>query len=153
MLKQAILGAILEPGSRVERSIHRLHVHGAHVWSAVPGNRERLPAYRHTRQLACTVDHCSFGDPYMKPTHIWTTMKEWVPDGATGTGRCDECCGAGDLKNGRWNHIFKIAQGSWQAAGGKGRRARKNMMPQRLQKEIMDEAVREHKRKQQKRKR
>ena len=100
------------------------------------------------------VDYCAFRHMYMKPTHIWTTMQDWVPLGTTKTGRCSNRCTAGEwsLTTGKWNHVFKIAQGSWQAAGGKGRKARKNMMPLMLQQELMDEAVRVHRRKELKRK-
>ena len=39
---------------------------------------------------------------------------------------------------GKWVHRCKIAQGSRQAAGGAGRKARKNMMPLGLQRELME---------------
>ena len=92
------------------------------------------------------VDYCAFGHMYMKPTHIWTNMKRWRPQGTTGDGkgRCGNMCCAGEWgRAGKWTHRFKIAQGSRQAAGGKGRKARKNMMPYDLQAELMMEALRQ----------
>ena len=90
------------------------------------------------------VDYCAYGHMYMKPTHIWTNMKGWVLTGLTGTGgRCCECCSAGErsAETGKWVHKCKIAQGSWQAAGGLGRKARKNMMPEALQRELLQAAM------------
>ena len=87
------------------------------------------------------VDYCAYRHMYMKPTHIWTTMKVWRPRGDTGTGRCSSRCRAGQWGSaGKWVHRCKIAQGSQQAAGGPGRKARKNMMPRDLQKELLDQA-------------
>ena len=76
----------------------------------------------------------------MKPTHIWTNLTEnqWTPKGATGTGKCGGRCAVGMMGDkGRWVHRYKIAQGSTQAKGGKGRKANKNMMPRELHKEIL----------------
>ena len=90
------------------------------------------------------VDYCAYGHLYMKPTHIWTNMRGWVLTGLTGTGgRCCECCSAGERSatTGKWVHKCKIAQGSWQAAGGLGRKARKNMMPEALQRELLQAAM------------
>ena len=58
-------------------------------------------------------------------------------------GRCCECCSARErtAETGKWVHRFKIAQGSWQAAGGLGRKARKNMMPEALQRELLQAAM------------
>ena len=86
------------------------------------------------------VHYCAYRHFYHKPTHIWTNMlaDRWTPRGSTGTGRCECRCSAGERSAaGRWTHIFKIAQGSRQAKGGRGRKANKNMMPQELHEEML----------------
>ena len=91
------------------------------------------------------VDYCAYGHMYMKPTHIWTNMKKWKPKGEQqgGNGRCRDRCRAGEWgASGKWVHRCKIAQGSRQAAGGAGRKARKNMMPVGLQRELLKAALR-----------
>ena len=86
------------------------------------------------------VHYCAYHHFYHKPTHIWTNMlaDRWSPRGSTGTGRCEGRCSRGALSAaGRWTHTYKIAQGSRQAKGGRGRKANKNMMPQELHEEIL----------------
>ena len=86
------------------------------------------------------VHYCAYQHPYHKPTHFWTnlTMDQWQPQGTTGSGRCEGRCEGGRLSQaGKWEHVFKIAQGSWQAVGGKGRKAYKNMIPRTLHLEIL----------------
>jgi hypothetical protein len=39
------------------------------------------------------VDYCAYGKEYRKATHIWTTLRAWVPRGSTGDGRCGWKCG------------------------------------------------------------
>ena len=76
------------------------------------------------------VDYCAYDHYYMKPTNIWTNMQEWRPVGRTGNGRCKrQCMGGCWGGQGRWEHVHKMSQGSWQAVQGKGRKAKKNMMP------------------------
>ena len=41
----------------------------------------------------------------------------------------------------RWVHQYKIAQASWQAKGGQGRKAHKNMMPEKLHRELLEAAI------------
>jgi len=90
------------------------------------------------------VHYCAFDHFYHKPTHIWTNM-EWTPRGTTGSGLCEHRCRGGRWENNQWVHQYKIAQGSWQAKGGRGRKAHKNMMPAMLHRELLEAAV-EHKR-------
>ena len=47
-------------------------------------------------------------------------------------------------KYNKWVHRYKIAQGSKEAKCGKGRRARKNMMPELLHKEMLKAAKAMH---------
>ena len=88
-----------------------------------------------------TVHYCAYDHCYHKPTNIWTNMKWWRPKGRTGTGRCEEKCQTGYRNHtGKWAHEFKIAQASHKAAGGLGRKARKNMMPYWLHMELIHAA-------------
>ena len=90
------------------------------------------------------VDYCAYDHYYMKTTNIWTNMHEWVQVGQTGTGRCEGRCSAGCKGGqGRWEHMYKLSQGSWQAVQGRGRKAKKNMMPLLLQKELLAQAMKE----------
>ena len=86
------------------------------------------------------VHYCAYAHMYHKPTHIWTNLF-WEPKGETGTGKCDRKCWCGERgTSGKWVHRFKIAQGSHQAAGGLGRKARKNMLPRALHLELLEAA-------------
>ena len=89
------------------------------------------------------VHYCAYRHFYHKPTHLWTNMMadRWSPKGSTGTGKCQSRCKAGSMSSsGRWSHKYKIAQGSWQAKGGRGRKANKNMLPQALHEELLKAA-------------
>ena len=89
------------------------------------------------------VHYCAYDHHYHKPTHIWTTMKQWRPRGAKrgGNGKCRGRCKWGFRnKGGRWEHRYKIAQGSKQGKGGKGRKAAKMMMPGKLHMELLMQA-------------
>ena len=107
------------------------------------GNLQRRPYMRGWEaELIRKVEihYCAYGHHYHKPTHLWTnlTEEEWQPRGQTGTGRCEKRCAIGEVgSKGRWVHKYKIAQGSTQAKGGKGRKANKNMMPQALHEELL----------------
>ena len=84
------------------------------------------------------VHYCAFDHWYMKPTNLWLSSEGWQPRGRTGTGLCmGECKWGQESAKGHWEHIYKIAQGSKQAKTGKGRKARKNMMPLWLQQELV----------------
>ena len=90
------------------------------------------------------VHYCAFGHMYHKPTHIWTNMGQWAPVGETGNGRCtvEGRCRTGRWSTaGKWEHRFKMAQASQQAQSGKGRKARKMMMPKGLQVELIQSAI------------
>ena len=47
----------------------------------------------------------------------------------------------GRLEHGQWVHQYKIVQASWQAKGGQGRKAHKNMMPEKLHRELLEAAI------------
>ena len=88
------------------------------------------------------VHYCAYMHLYHKPTHIWTSMLDWLPKGTTGTGRCERRCVAGKWGDkGRWVHVFKLAQSSWQEKSGRGRKAFKNMMPMLLHIELVVQAT------------
>ena len=42
-----------------------------------------------------TVEYCAYGTPYKKPTDVWTDLRDWVPRGSTGDGRCGHRCEQG----------------------------------------------------------
>ena len=69
------------------------------------------------------------------------TNMEWTPRGTTGSGLCEHRCGGGRWENNQWVHQYKIAQGSWQAKGARGRKAHKNMMPAMLHRELLEAAI------------
>ena len=119
-----------------------------YMWTNRLGGREDMPVYMenpvgslcrqdYMREWECSlevvkvpIDYCAYDHWYHKPTHIWTNLKRWKPKGRTGSGRCRGMCKHGLMgTKGRWVHKYKIAQGSTQAKGGKGRKAYKNMMP------------------------
>ena len=87
--------------------------------------------------VRATVHYCAFGHFYHKPTHLWTNMGRWAPGGATGTGLCGGKCGMMHMRGGRWVHRYRISQDSRGAHGGKGRKAKKNMMPALLHAELL----------------
>lgn len=92
------------------------------------------------------VHYCVYDHMYNKPTHIWTSMRKWKPKGQSGNGRCQTGarCKVGFIgSHNKYVHQYKIAQGSKQAKCGKGRRARKNMMPAMLHRELLLEARKE----------
>ena len=83
------------------------------------------------------VHYCAYGHVYNKPTHIWTNLYEWKPQGQTGTGKCECRCNAGRVgPKGKWRHRYKIAGDSSLEVQGRGKAAMKNMVPQQLQQEI-----------------
>ena len=51
------------------------------------------------RQL---VHYCNYGGQFHKPTHIWTSLKQWVAGGRSG---CGQCCQ--DCEVGRWKWVEK----------------------------------------------
>ena len=121
--------------------------HGALFYMENPvGNLCRRPYMRGLEAdgiRRVEVHYCAYGHHYMKPTHLWSNLSEeqWQPQGQTGSGKCQQRCKVGYLgAKGRWVHRYKIAQGSTQAKGGKGRKANKNMMPQALHEEILTAA-------------
>ena len=84
-----------------------------------------------------TIDYCAYGGPYKKPTNLWSNIN-WRPRGSTLTGRCESRCQGGFADDrGRWRHQFKIAQQTYQAVQGQGRRAWKEMVPHALHLEII----------------
>ena len=92
------------------------------------------------RHKMVVVDYCAYEGVYKKPTNLWTNL-DWKPQGTQGCqeGRCSNACRGGSWgQRGRWVHKFKIAQGSWEAAGGPGRRAMKEEVPAMLHREMLE---------------
>jgi hypothetical protein len=44
------------------------------------------------------VNYCNYGGRFLKPTHIWSSLRQWVPGGQSGCGRCNEQCAVGRWK-------------------------------------------------------
>ena len=99
--------------------------------------QEYMGADWHQYRKLVIVHYCAYQHVYHKPTHIWTNIFKWKPRGETGTGKCECKCSAGRWgAKGRWTHKFKIARESSAEIQGQGRKAMKNMVPQKLLQEI-----------------
>ena len=46
------------------------------------------------------VNYCNYGGRFLKPTHVWSSLRQWIPGGESGCGRCNEQCSAGS-----WNWV------------------------------------------------
>lgn len=46
------------------------------------------------------VHYCNYGGQFHKPTHVWSSIMDWVPGGRSG---CGQCCQ--DCKVGRWKWV------------------------------------------------
>ena len=88
------------------------------------------------RLLGCpiSVDYCSYGHWYQKTTNV-----DWSPCGSTGNGRCNNGeCGMGPRKSkGRFQHTYALGQCSSRERGGRGRKARRIMVPGLLHQEMI----------------
>ena len=84
------------------------------------------------------VDYCSYGHWYQKTTNFWTNV-DWSPCGSTGNGRCNNGkCGMGPQKSkGRFRHTYALGQCSSRERGGRGRKARRIMVPGLLHQEMV----------------
>jgi hypothetical protein len=48
------------------------------------------------RETVRLLQHwCNWGGQFHRPSHIWTSLTEWVPGGKSGSGKCDQTCSAG----------------------------------------------------------
>jgi hypothetical protein len=85
-----------------------------------------------------TVDYCAYGHLYQKMTNIWTNI-DWVPQGNTLNGRCNNGkCGMGPPKaSGKFQHWHALGQSSTREKSGKGRGARRIMVPRLLHREML----------------
>ena len=105
------------------------------------------PYMRHwkVRHKLVVVDLCAYGHYYMKPTHIWTSVMGWQPQGqrARGDGRCHGRCRMGYMgPKGRWRHYYAMGVESRKAKGGVGRKEMKQAMPHLLHREVLRAAMR-----------
>ena len=83
------------------------------------------------------IHYCAFNHIYNKPTHLWTNIMNWEPEGTTGTGLCERKCGMGmSSEKGKYKHKYTIARESQKEMAGAGRKAFKKMVPLMLQREI-----------------
>ena len=84
------------------------------------------------------VDYCSYGHWYQKTTNFWTDV-DWSPCGNTGNGRCNngECKMGPKKSKGRFRHTYALGQCSSRERGGRGRKARRIMVPGLLHQEML----------------
>ena len=80
-----------------------------------------------------TVDYCAYDHEYQKRTDIFTTLKDWTPQGTTGSGRCEQKCGHGSVKL-RYEHFENM----YNVVGSRGQQ-RKNAVPAMLLTEILEQ--------------
>ena len=86
-----------------------------------------------------TIGYCAWGQFYMKPTHVWTSMVFWKPKGEQkgGTGKFRGRCPFGSRgTTGKWSHDYKIGQKRHQLVRGKGMKSNKGVPPLGLHREI-----------------
>ena len=87
-----------------------------------------------------TVMYCAYGYRYMKPTHIWTTLRNWRPEGITGNGKCGGKCGQGERHQQEKRQTFR----HWEQIAGTNDRlpagGKKQIwsLPELLTEEIMN---------------
>ena len=84
------------------------------------------------------VDYCAYGHMYQKTTHFWTDI-QWCPVGSTGNGRCNngECKMGPPKPKGKFRHWNSLCQASRMELKGKGRKARRIMIPSQLFDEML----------------
>ena len=89
-----------------------------------------------------TVDYCAFGKPYRKSTDIWTTF-DWMPNGCTGSGRCDNGdCGQGTRNTkGKFKHRRVIGGENDRRVCGPHVKKQLWSIPEKLTSELMCAAM------------
>ena len=88
------------------------------------------------------VHLCAYRHIYKKPTHIWTNVRSWKPQGCheQGNGKCmgAKGCEMGKVgPKGHWRHHYALGVASQKAWSGKGRSEMKQAIPHALHQELM----------------
>ena len=89
-----------------------------------------------------TVDLCAYGWPYKKATDLWLKGFELTPVGRTGTGRCRQLCGQGEVNpaTGKYAHFQALGVEPQRGPRGTSHVSGKCGMPRELLKEILKAA-------------
>ena len=90
-----------------------------------------------------TVHLCNFGWPYKKATDVWKQGFEVELKGQSGSGDCQQQCGAGDWNpvTGRYGHVHAQGSDPEKEIKGRGSDAMRYGLPDKLLKEILDAAL------------
>lgn len=85
-----------------------------------------------------TIDYCAYGHEFQKRTDIFTTLREWLPKGNTGSGLCEGRCGHGSkrLKYMHYHNMYNVT--------GRDSAKRKNAVPYQLLDEMIKCAATRH---------
>ena len=108
------------------------------------GSLSKRPFMRTTKWLQCVkrymVTYCAYGFRYMKPTHIWTTLRHWQPRGTTGNGQCGSKCGNGEQheREHRTTFVHKEHIAGSAARLPRGGKSKLWQLPPQLTREIME---------------
>ena len=85
------------------------------------------------------IDMCAYNHPAQKPTHFWTSMTDYRPQGMTGDGRCHRRCSAGSYnEEGGYHHPVAFAQEPARQPRGSDRVA----IPAPWAREVLSHALR-----------
>lgn len=95
-----------------------------------------------------SVNLCAWGHPFMKPTDLWTTLRNWKPKGSTGNGLCGGKCSQGmwfQATNGTksYRHHRRLAGPPERGPTGPGQMKQKWKMPEEMLRELLAEVSRE----------
>lgn len=88
------------------------------------------------------VDMCAFAWPFKKTTNLWIggeALGGWQPKGITGSGRCEEACGQGEVDRltSRFKHYMALAVDPERGPRGAGATQASCGIPEKLVTEIL----------------
>ena len=88
------------------------------------------------------VDYCAYEHYIQKPTHVWTTLSDWEPQGRSGNGRCGQCIasclyGFVNPETGCWKHLYSIGNDPGRGFRGEHRMSYRHAVPHLLHCELL----------------
>ena len=91
------------------------------------------------------IELCAYGWPFKKSTNLWVQDIDWIPEGNTGSGRCEKKCGQGEINKvtGIFKHYMALAMEPHRGPRGTGATSLKCGMPKRLLEEILLQVAKE----------